>query len=118
MTDNIFQHNTASEKGGAIFYDYVRPTFGNNITYHNNTAQYGNDRASYAVKITFADDSTAPLKIDEFGSGIAYPETLKFAVRDYDDQVMNLNSQDQILMSPTDPNTTQVRGYNAGRFVI
>ncbi|CAI2375458.1 unnamed protein product [Moneuplotes crassus] len=113
LSNNTFEHNSASFKGGALYYDYSRPIFGDSLVYTNNTANYGNNIASYAVKVTFANDSRAPLKLNDFGSGLAYPETLNFAVRDYDDQVMNLNSQDQIRMSATNSKTTEVKGFNS-----
>ncbi|CAI2370008.1 unnamed protein product [Moneuplotes crassus] len=113
IDDCQFRENNAIEKGGAIYYDYVRPTFGSSIIFDNNSAQYGKNIASYAVKITFANDSAALLDLHEVGSGIPYPETLKFAIRDYDNQVMVLDSQDYILMSPTNPNTTEIKGFNS-----
>lgn len=83
------------------------------MIFGNNLAEYGPDIASYAVKITFEEDPESLLRINDVGSGIPYPEPLRFAIRDYDNQIMNLDNQDQIFMSATDNSTTQVRGFNS-----
>ena len=114
IDDSQFRNNAATEKGGAIYYDYARPSFGSAIIFENNSALYGKDIGSYGVKITFANDSTSQLRIDDVGSGITYPKTLRFSVRDYDDQVMNLDNEDQIRMTATDSTTTEIGGYNSG----
>lgn len=106
ISDTVFENNQATEKGGAIYYDYLRPDLQSSIVFTSNTAQYGPDIASYAVKITFEQEPDAPLRIEEVGSGISIPEALRFAVRDYDNQIMNLDNQDQVTMSAVDNSTT------------
>ena len=105
----------ATIKGGAVYYDYARPTFGSTIIYTNNSAQYGRDIASYAVKLTYADDPMKSLKIDNFGSGIAYETVLSFALRDYDNQIMVLDNENQIIITSVNSSVAQVSGFNSGR---
>ena len=46
-----FAHNWALQRGGAYYYPRVRPIF-QNISFENNSAPYGDNFASYAVKFT------------------------------------------------------------------
>ena len=50
--DNVeFINNSASESGGGVYYNLNRPTL-NNLMFTNNSADYGPDIASYAVKVS------------------------------------------------------------------
>jgi hypothetical protein len=75
-----------------------RPQLTNNI-YDNNTATYGNNIASYAVRII--DENTGSNKINfyDYASGQLYNETLKYALVDYDDQEMVLDDESTIKIS-------------------
>ena len=99
MVDSEFENNIAFEKGGAIHYTYRRPLL-MNVSYSNNTAEYGPNISSYAVKITFAETGNDKMHLSNIGSGIVYEKTLNFSLRDYDNQVMVLNNVNQILILP------------------
>ena len=117
IEDATFESNLATEKGGAIYYDYARPKFGTNLTYTNNSAQYGSNIGSYAVKITKKENPSNYMTINNLGSGIAYENTLEFAVRDYDNQIMNLNNENQIFITSLNQNEAQVSGFNSGKII-
>ena len=118
INDTKFESNVALIKGGAIYYDYGRPEFVSSIIFNNNSAKYGPDIASYAVKITFENDTSNDMKINNFGSGIVYEEVLKFAVRDYDNQIMVLDDENQIIISSGNPSISQISGFNSGKNFI
>ena len=108
-----FELNNAIRKGGAIYYDYSRPVFGSGVTYSNNTAQYGPNIASYAVKITLNNDISSNIKINDLVSGVVYKETLKLSVRDYDNQIMVMNNQNQIILTAVNNTVAKVGGFNS-----
>ena len=114
INNTIFNSNSATEKGGAIYYDYARPNFGSLVVFNNNSAIYGPNIASYAVKITYAEDSIKQLKITNLGSGIVLESNLNLALRDYDDQIMILDNVNQILLSSKNVTISQVGGFNSG----
>lgn len=93
-------------------YDFKRPTI-ENITYGNNQAPYGPDIASYPVKIRFQGSNSDDMVLNDVGSGILYPNTLSLALMDYDNQVMVLNNENQILITPVDPTNSSMQGFNA-----
>ena len=118
INNTIFNSNSATEKGGAIYYDYARPYFGSLVVFNNNSAMYGPNIASYAVKITYAEDSIKQLKITNLGSGIVLESNLNLALRDYDDQIMILDNINQILLSSKNVTISQVGGFNSGTIYI
>jgi len=118
IEDSHFTSNRATEKGGAIYYDYKRPNFITNISYLNNTASYGPNIASYGVKITFSTSTSTDMKISNLGSGITYEQQMKLVVRDYDDQVMVLNNENQIIITSDNNTLAQVGGFNSGKFTF
>lgn len=50
ISNNSFRHNRAVIQGGAVSYKSSKPNFTLNY-YYNNTAQYGNNKASYPINI-------------------------------------------------------------------
>lgn len=113
LNTSNFEYNNAIVKGGAIYYDYSRPAFGSGMIYTNNTAEYGPNIASYAVKITFSNDPSSIMKISDLGSGIALEETLKLSIMDYDNQTMILNDKNQIILTAVDSTVAEVGGFNS-----
>jgi hypothetical protein len=97
-------------KGGAIYYTHKRPQL-TNVTYSNNIAVYGLNIASYAFKIIMVDNDE--MIINDVGSNIRYEHELKFALLDYDDQVMVLNSVNQIMITPVNSTVSSIRGVNS-----
>ncbi|CAI2373860.1 unnamed protein product [Moneuplotes crassus] len=112
IPSSIFELNNATERGGSVYYDYKRPTFGQGIKYFKNSAQYGKNIASYAVKIVFEGTPSDVMKLEDLAPGITYDETLKFAVKDYDDQVMVLDSQNQISLTAANSTVAEMKGFN------
>jgi hypothetical protein len=107
ISDNVFQNNIATLKGGSIYYDMNRPSMNNNV-FTNDTAPYGPNIASYAVKIYYEDSNTVKQTLTDVGSGLSYATGTKFELRvvDLDDQVMNLLSEDTIKISPVSVNAS------------
>ena len=103
----------AEIKGGAMYYGYGRPTFGDNIQYTNNSAQYGPNVAGYPVKITFEDDTSNKMSKSGLGSGIKYNESMHLALRDYEDQVMVLENVNQISLFSVNSSESSVKGFNS-----
>lgn len=112
IQNSTFENNQATQQGGAVYYNFKRPTIGDDVIYTNNSSPYGENIASYAVKITFEDSTSSVMDIQDLGPGIRYDQPLKFAVRDYDDQVMVLDSQSQILIVASDSSVAEVKGFN------
>jgi predicted outer membrane repeat protein len=50
ISNTIFENNNAGVKGGAISYNFKPPLF-TNESFINNTAPYGNDKASYPIML-------------------------------------------------------------------
>ena len=99
MMNMTFNHNTA-QTGGAINYDFRRPEISNNIIFIENVAQYGPNIASYPVRIVNSVNMNDPIVLSNIASGIAYQETIRMLLIDYDDQTMNLVNSNQIKIVP------------------
>ena len=67
ILSNTFIHNQALKNGGAIIYDFRRPAMENN-SYENNTAEYGNNIASYAAKIVERTTMTTIIELSNIGT--------------------------------------------------
>ena len=113
ILNSTFIRNTATRQGGALHYDYVRPSLRNNL-YQNNSALYGPNIASYPVRIKLVNSTEDEMLLDNVGSGIPYPHTLNLGLYDYDDQIMILDSSDQISISPVDLQSSDISGINVG----
>ena len=84
---------------------------GNN--FEDNSADYGNDFASYPVRIGLVGSNTnEEIHLKNVGSGILLDQDLKLAFIDYDNQVMNRENTHQILIVPKSL-TARVGGTNA-----
>jgi hypothetical protein len=99
-------------QGGAIYYNYKKPVL-QDIVNTNNSAPYGPDLASYAVKIRMMNTTTDEMQVDNVGSDIVIPQTLYFDLLDYDNQVMVLNNINQIVITPVNANISSVSGTNS-----
>lgn len=102
----MFSSNTATNKGGAIYYDLYRPILQNN-TFANNSASYGNDLASYPVKIVQLNTIDNKIKIGNAPSGLVYEEALNLALMDQDNQIMNQESSSTIKIISTGGNNVE-----------
>ena len=108
MSKSTFDSNNATSKGGAIYYNYNRPSM-QNITFINNRATYGNNIASYAVKIRFEGRPEDLVELNNYTSGSIYPQ-YKLSLFDYDDQTMVLDNVNQISITPAYRSTTSIKG--------
>ena len=91
----------------------MRPSFRNNL-YQNNSALYGVNIASYPVKIKLVNSTQDEVHLNNVGSGITYPQTLNLGLYDYDDQIMVLDSTEQISILSVDQQTSDASGVNVG----
>ena len=116
ITQNMFENNTATKQGGAIYYDYNRPVLSNN-TFVNNQAVYGHDIASYPVKIVMNGSDIDYMSITNVGSGIEYSYDITLVLLDYDNQIMVIDNQDRINIIPLNYSRSSVLGTNHGQLV-
>ena len=98
-----FENNTATSRGGAIRYNLYRPTFENN-TYIGNSAAYGPNIASYAIKVIQQNSTSDSVILDNVGSGIQYDGSMVLQLVDHDNQVMILDSSSQISIQAKSSN--------------
>ncbi|CAI2364488.1 unnamed protein product [Moneuplotes crassus] len=115
FTDLYFSNNSAAEMGGSIFYNSVRPILAK-IHYDNNTAKYGPNIASYAVKIIQRGTNTNKIYLNNIASGQDFPDTLSVDLVDIDDQIMNLESSNAVKILTEDPRI-KAKGSDSGRLV-
>ena len=95
IEDNTFTNNSATNSGGAIRYNLFRPSFSNNI-FTNNSAAYGPNIGSYAIKIRQKDNDGNTIKLENVGSGLEYEGVISLEIVDHDGQIINLDSISQI----------------------
>jgi len=98
FTNSVFINNTAIQQGGAIAYDLYRPTM-ENLTYEGNTAPYGQNVASYPIRVIMQGNSNNEITVDNVGSGITYPSVIKLALIDYDRQEITIENTTQIKIT-------------------
>ncbi|CAI2377304.1 unnamed protein product [Moneuplotes crassus] len=117
ILNSVFQSNSATERGGAIYYNYKPPSVDKETVFINNTAQYGNDFASYPVMIGLSDSNSFDnIVIDQVSSGIKISQQLSLAIYDGNNQVMVLDDSSQINIVAGSMNTS-MKGYNVERTV-
>ena len=83
-----------------------------NITFENNTAPYGNDYASYAVKIRLDSAVTDEIKLQNVGSGVVIDNSISLALVDYDNQTMVLENASQISIFAKNSSDVKALGTN------
>ena len=59
------------------------------------------------------DNTSNQMKLNDLGSGIKYEQDLKLTLRDYDDQVMILDNENQIILTAQNSNEATVKGFNS-----
>ncbi|CAI2371351.1 unnamed protein product [Moneuplotes crassus] len=105
IENNIFQSNTATSKGGAIYYNFNRPQMINN-TFINNSAAYGVNVGSYPISIVLNSTKKDSLILNDVGSGIEYTNDLTFALIDQDGQTTILDDLSTLKFNPISPNAS------------
>ncbi|CAI2374896.1 unnamed protein product [Moneuplotes crassus] len=115
LESTTFNNNSAFVQGGAIYYSLKRPDIVDSM-FTDNSARYGDNLASYPVKVRIEGQSDSYIKFTDVGSGITMPSSLVFALLDYDNQVVSLNSEDTFgIFAPAGSNAT-VKGVNSVNF--
>ena len=113
VSNSTFINNTAIVKGGVIYYNYLRPVL-SDILFENNTAPYGNNYASYPVRIGKRGSSkTDTIILNEVGPGIILSEPLELVLFDPDDQITVLEETDQITITSLNTSETLISGINS-----
>ena len=115
IMNNNFEQNQASTQGGAIYYNFVRPSLVGN-TFVSNDAVYGENIASYAVRIVQIGQESNNIVLDGVASGrelINSPTSnnqsrIELTLVDYDDQVMNLVNSSNIKIVSTNDSTQAI----------
>ncbi|CAI2378011.1 unnamed protein product [Moneuplotes crassus] len=107
-----FENNTATVRGGVVYYNYNRPIITDSV-FSENYAPYGNESASYAVRISLLNStSSEDIVLDNIGPGIKIDTSLHFALLDMDDQIMNLQSASTIIIQPKNSSISLIQGTN------
>lgn len=96
ITGSTFTNNTATTDGGAIYYDFYKPTMSDN-TFINNTAEYGPEMAAYPVKILA---ETIPTQT--YVSGQSIVSEIKYRLVDRDGLTIATDSDSVITIAPDD----------------
>lgn len=111
VSENFFQENSAKIEGGAIKWSDEQPLIINN-TFLNNSALYGNDIASFPLRLilnvylrnqtkmipepnkneVLKQNSSVNLKLGNISSGNEIPYILQFLVVDVYGKIVNLDS--------------------------
>ena len=87
-----------------------------NVDFVNNSATYGPDLASYAVKIRLAGSESDEMSFDNVGPNIPNEDQIQFEILDYDNQVMVLNSVSQMNIQPVNRSVSSISGTNSVQF--
>ena len=104
-------NNVASVAGGAIYYDVFRPSI-KNIYFQNNLAPYGNNIASYPIRVVVQGSSNYQITLSELVSGQLIPDKLVLKLVDFDNQTTTNSIKGSIIIGSTTSNT-KVLGRNS-----
>ena len=91
FASSSFVNNRAEAQGGAIYYNYRRPTI-TNLAFDANSAPYGFNIASYPVKIVEDSTQSTSIAYEDLPSGIKISSALKLLLLDYDNQTVSDNT--------------------------
>ena len=107
-----FSQNSALVKGGAIYYNYNSPKM-SQINFNDNFAPYGPNLASYPSRIGLVGSKqNDEIVLSDVGSGIRIPQTIKLALFDINDQIMNLDNSSLISIIPRNTSKVSLKGAN------
>ncbi|CAI2370626.1 unnamed protein product [Moneuplotes crassus] len=113
ISGSNFSNNIGYEEGGAIYYNYQPPTMHQTI-FSNNSASYGPNLASYPYRIGLKGSTTLdPILLQDIGSGIL-GDALELVLYDYNNQVMNLDSTSQLVITAASGSNGTIKGTNTG----
>ena len=98
ITNSTFTDNSAKIQGGAINYNMNPPVMSLN-SFSNNSAVYGDNIASYPVKIVQTDSGDSNIHIEGAASGLKHTDTLSFEIIDFEGQVVNNENKDTVKIA-------------------
>ena len=78
----------------------------------NNTAPYGNNIASYPIRIVSRDSSFGQIVLNDIASGQEISGSIQLLLVDYDNQTTSYLSKGSVTISPLNQ-TTKVEGLNS-----
>ena len=107
-----FVRNTAEVQGGAIYYNFKRPTM-SNLMFDGNTAPYGVNIASYSIKIVEVGSLNTSVIYQDIPSGIKIGSSLKLVLLDFDNQTVSDNSNSIKINAITQG--ASVSGFNSAK---
>lgn len=101
LSSNKFHMNIGKKQGGSIYYSKKRPRFFNN-EFENNSAEYGENIASYPIRIKSSENSTYFI-LENVIPQAKRPliSNLSFVLLDYDDQITIFVSGTVIIEIPS-----------------
>jgi hypothetical protein len=94
VSTSTFNNNVATTNGGAIYYDFFKPTMTDN-TFTNNSAEYGPDLAAYPVRIEIFE-----VPNQTYVSGQQIELQIKYKLVDFDGTTVATDSDSVITISP------------------
>eukprot|EP00347_Sterkiella_histriomuscorum_P023866 403333113 len=100
LMQNQFLKNLAFDNGGAIYYDLFQPLYLSTNQFQNNSATYGNDIASYPIKLKYLLNDQ--LDIDALVSGKTVQEDIKVGIYDLDDQLIVTDNESEASLLSDD----------------
>ena len=112
FASSSFVNNKAEVQGGAIYYNFRRPTM-TSLGFDSYIAPYGPNVASYAIKIVEADSLSTIVIYENIPSGIKMGSTLSFMLLDYDNQKFPDNSNSIKVNAQTQ--RASVSGFNSAK---
>jgi hypothetical protein len=105
----------ATTKGGAIYYNLYRPTM-TNVTFLFNSAPYGNNIASYPVKIVDAISLSTDIILTGIASGQIIPTEIQFMVVDIDNQISSVSNGGRVTIDAISSGAFAL-GENSASFI-
>lgn len=89
-------------------YNAYRPTM-NGLIFQNNSAIYGPNIGSYAIKLNFRGmDYSLNISMSNIASGQILNEILSFELKDYDNQTLKTDSRSTLTIKSNSPNSNAV----------
>ena len=107
VVNNVFTRNRAEVNGGAIKWNDIMPRFLTSNQFTENVALYGNDIASFPVKIQRVNTTGRLLEaLPTLPSGQSAGVQLEYALIDHIDQVVKSDNSSEGEIMPYDSHTT------------
>ena len=76
-----------------------------NLTFKNNSAPYGDNIASYPVKVIITDSNSTTYTLNDVASGQEYPKYIELSLVDYDNQIVSCTQSGVVSVNSVGENT-------------